>query len=42
MDWTDDDMWNGSAGDGYVSSKSEDDEGTDCENETVTLIGKGS
>jgi hypothetical protein len=41
MDGTDDMTWNESEEDGNVSSECDKDEGTDCENEIVTLIGKG-
>ena len=40
---TDDGMlWNGSEEDGNVRSECEEDEGTNCVVETVTLIGKQS
>jgi hypothetical protein len=42
MDGNDDDtLQNDSEEDGNVRSECEEDEGTDCEDETVTLTGKG-
>jgi hypothetical protein len=42
IDRNDDDMlWMGSEEDGNVRSECEEDEGTDCEDEEVTLTGKG-
>ena len=43
MDETDNGLfWNGSEEDGDVKSGCVEDEGTDCEVETVTLIGRGT
>jgi hypothetical protein len=43
VDGADNDMlWNGSKENGYVRSKCEEDEGTDCEDGSSALIGKGS
>jgi hypothetical protein len=41
VDGTDDLWWNGIKEAGHVRSECKEDEGTDCEMETVTLIGKG-
>jgi hypothetical protein len=42
VDGTDNGMlWNGSVEVGNVKSECEEDEGMDCEMETLTLIGKG-
>jgi len=41
MDGTDDMLWNGSEEDGNVSA-CEEDEDTDCEDEAVSLTGKGA
>jgi len=43
VDLNDDGLfWNGSEEDGDVKSGCVEDEGTDCEVETVTPIGKGT